>query len=53
MFYVADMLLFVLTTKIIYMFPVVLLFVCGGGLADGKVQYCRSTGIYTIYIFFS
>lgn len=50
MFYVADMLLFVLTTKIIYMFPVVLLFVCGGGLAGGDVQYCRS--INTIYIFF-
>lgn len=50
MFYVADMLLFVLTTKIIYMFPVVLLFVCGGGLAGGDVQYCRS--INTIYFFF-
>lgn len=35
MFYVADMLLFVLTTKIIYMVPVALLFVCGGGLAGG------------------
>lgn len=51
MFYVVDMLLFVFIIKIIYMFFVVLFFVCGGDQRVGRFNIV-DLSVYILYIYF-